>query len=143
MIKDKLFLQLWSLNCNQNLLYTQSMWWNPSYDEPYVDMIIYSLSRNKNVIVFENNPYCNYLKALIPGLIIRNHEESDIDNRDYSFVGRSNMYANYTFFSDETNELLISRGEPVNLFIDLNTIHFSSIRILVDDEGDIYIYGEE
>lgn len=135
---------LYGANCNQNLISTNSIWWNPSYDEPYADLVIYSLSKGKRICINENNPYKEYLIAMIPNIDSVVNTTEVITDNDFQFVGRSNMFANDMFLSDKTKDSLSDRSGIIDVYVDTSSLVQSDIvYIYVSDIGDLYLYGDQ
>lgn len=136
--------ELYSANCNQHLIATNSIWWNPSYDEPYADLLIYSLSKEKRICINEDNPYKEYLIAMIPNIeSVANTTEVITDN-GFQFVGRSNMFANDMFLDDKTRDSLSERNGIIGIYVDTASLVQSDVvYVFASDIGDVYLYGDK
>ena len=142
MTYHKTLYQLYLANNNYKLFTTNSIWWNPSYDMPYRDLLIYTLSENKEIAIDRDNPYLNYFVALISDIIIVDNLAMPETEALLQYVGPSNMYSNSIFLNENIRNLLSNRGGIIDVYADIASLNGTSIVFVdVNELGDIYLYG--
>ena len=144
-INKSLPTQLYTQNCNRQLMSTTSIWWNPiNSDYPYADLVVHSLSKGKTIRMGEENPYLSYFISLTANVVVENEVKEGIAEHVYTYVGKSNFYVNDLFLDEDTFRLLMEDNCIVDIYADVSSLRsYNYIRLAVDEIGDIYLYGEE
>ena len=132
-------------NTNYGLRSVESMWWSPTSDFYYADSLIYTLGKGRQVRVYKDCPYSDYLSVYVNNLERVEGVQPKIDIVDISFqyIGKCDMKANHQLINEKFMEKLAVSDGIIGVYADTDSIAKNkNIDVLVDVNGDIYLYGK-